>query len=538
MFTEEEKKLLEEYVTSADEDVFAIKNLNGVVGAVYARYSRAKGGFRKTLLKEFVKEGVLDPKHADELIQRVLIAYGDDSVGELEGTHISFENVSMLAAKEIEDRRIGGSPIEQSTRYVFYDQKDEQGGWKYLRHESILNASYGKEYAATMDFLFETYASLVEPMKEYFTRLLPLESAEYDINGDGKKERWSELTEEKDQKAFRTTYTVDIRTKACDTLRCLLPIGTLTNVGVFGNGRFFQTLISHMLTSDLPELQTLAEKTSKAAQQVIPQYVRRAARSRYLAEVRTNMRALAIELFGETGETPASVPQVTLVENADHKTSILAAALYPYSVLSLETLQKRLTTLSDEQKEKILLTAIGDRGTRRDRPGRGFESGYPLTFDLVINWGVYKDLQRHRVNTQQRQIFSTRIGFDVPRALIDAGFEEKVRECVKRSSELFELMFKKNPEAAQYAVLHGHLIRWMIGMNAREAFHMLELRTTPQGHPQYRIVCQMMHKEITKRDPWLAATMNFVDHNNYDSARGDSEARQRVKERQLEEKLQ
>src|SRR3954466_2684771 len=112
MFTEEEKKLLENYVTSSEANVFAVKNMAGMVGAAYARYSRAKGGFREVLLKEFIEEGNIDPRHADELIQRVLIAYGDDSVGELEGAHVSFEQITMLAAKEIEDRRIGGSPIE------------------------------------------------------------------------------------------------------------------------------------------------------------------------------------------------------------------------------------------------------------------------------------------------------------------------------------------------------------------------------------------------------------------------------------------
>src|SRR3989338_7369209 len=125
MFTDDEKKLLEPYVTSTEDNVFAIRNLSGIVGAAYARYSRAKGGFRETLLKEFIKEGIIDPKHADELIERILIAYGDDSVGELEGAHVSFERITVIAAKEIEDRRIGGSPMEQSPRYVVYDQKDE-----------------------------------------------------------------------------------------------------------------------------------------------------------------------------------------------------------------------------------------------------------------------------------------------------------------------------------------------------------------------------------------------------------------------------
>ncbi len=122
VFTDDQKKILESYVTNIGGDIFAVKNLTGIAGAIYARYSRAKTGFQETLLKEFVKDGSVDLEHVHELIERVLVAYGDDSVGELEGAHVSFENISVLSTKEIEDRRIGGSPIEKSTRYVFFIQ--------------------------------------------------------------------------------------------------------------------------------------------------------------------------------------------------------------------------------------------------------------------------------------------------------------------------------------------------------------------------------------------------------------------------------
>jgi thymidylate synthase ThyX len=541
MFSPEEKKLLEKYVTSSDDDVFAVKGMEGMVGAAYARYSRARGGFREVLLKEFIREGAIDPKHADQLIERILIAYGDDSVGELEGAHVSFENISMLATKEIEDRRIGGSPIEQSTRYVFYDQKmvpAEGGGaqWRYLRGSELLNAPFGKLYEETNDFIFDTYTSLIEPMKDYFGKLLPLEEASYDINGDGAKEHYGDLKEEKDQKAFRTTYTMDTRTKACDCLRALLPLSTLTNVGVFGNGRFFQGLISHLYTSDIPEANRLGDKTFQAAREVIPQYVRRAAKSDYLIQLRTALRE-AGKSFSDVNPEPVASSRVELAPREDAFTSLLAAALYPYANVALAKLRTRISALPDAEKHKLFEMAVGNRKTRRDRPGRGFEDGYLLTFDLATNWGVYKDLMRHRMNTQQRQLFTTKIGFDIPEHLKTAGLETRARECATRADKLFDEISKRNPVLAQYAVLHGNFTRWTLGMNAREAFHLLELRTTPQGHAQYRRVSQMMHDEITKKYPWLGASMNFVDHNNYESARGDAEARQRVKERTLDEKI-
>ena len=537
-FSEEEKQLLEKYVTSTDEDIFAVRGMEGMVGAAYARYSRAKGGFREVLLKEFIKEGIIDPKHADKLIERILIAYGDDSVGELEGCHVSFENISMLATKEIEDRRIGGSPIEQSTRYVFYDQQNDKNEYRYLRDESLINASFGKQYLETMDFIFETYSSLVEPMKEYFKTLKNRSQAEYDVTGEGVKRKYDELTDEKDQKAFRLTYNFDLRSKACDVLRGLLPLSTLTNVGMFGNGRFYQTLISHLLTTDIPEAQKIGQKAFEAASQIIPQYVRRARRNEYVVENHKKMRALAETLFDrERPEVPESLPKITLVNDAESRdVSVIASMLFPYTKLSLETLRAEVRKLTGQQRKEVIEIYVGSRKTRRDRPGRALEDGYPYTFDMVTNWGVYKDLMRHRMNSQQRQLFSPKIGFDMPEELKKAGFEKQALECVKKADALFDSMSKISPILAQYSVLHGHFVRWSISMNDREAMHMLELRSTPQGHPEYRRAAQMMHQEILRRSKWRGEMMNFVDYGDYYWSRADSEARQRVKEKKLDEK--
>ena len=237
-FTQEELEVLKQYVTDPESNVFAVRGLDGIIGPAYARYSRAKGSFLETFLKEFIKEGQLDPVKAKEVIERILIAFGDDSVGELEGAHLSMEQVSNLATKEIEDRRIGGSPIEQSTRYVVYDQKDERGGWRYLRPKEIIQSSLAGEYENVMDELFDTYASLVLPMQEYYKKIKPLAEAEYDVLGKGIKQKRVDLSDEKDIKAFDRTYGFDIRSKTCDTIRVLLPASTLTNVGFFSKPHF------------------------------------------------------------------------------------------------------------------------------------------------------------------------------------------------------------------------------------------------------------------------------------------------------------
>src|SRR6266481_3513870 len=421
-FTDEQKKILEKYVTSTEENIFAVKNLPGMVGAAYARYSRAKGGFREVLLKEFIEEGVVDSKHADELIARVLVAYGDDSVGELEGCHISFEKISILATKEIEDHRIGGSPIEQSTRYVLYDQKDEAGNWLYLREKSLIeNPHLGKKYVETMDFIFETYAKLVEPMKEYFVKLKKLEDAEYDINGDGVKEKWADVSsDEKLSKAFKQTYNFDLRAKACDTLRALLPLATLTNVGMFGNGRFYQTVISHLMSQDLGEFKEIGEKTFAACSEIIPQYVRRAKRSEYDVATRMRMFEFAKKFSSEIPQKPDKSPEYILLGHAEnfiaeklhgknitpelvekvlqeaHDIHELSNILYSFANVSMQNLFDQISKISEKERGEILAAYVGKRQTRRDRPGRGLESGYEYHFDMVTNWGVYKDLQRHR----------------------------------------------------------------------------------------------------------------------------------------------
>lgn len=562
MFTDEEKKILEKYVTSTEDNVFAIKNLQGMVGAAYARYSRAKGGFREVLLKEFIQEGNVDPKHADELIARVLVAYGDDSVGELEGAHVSFEKISMLSTKEIEDHRIGGSPIEQSTRYVLYDQKDDNGWLYYKGQEVVNNPHFGKQYVETMDFIFETYSSLVEPLKEYFINLKKLEDAEYDINGDGVKEKLADLTDQKEQKAFKQTYNFDLRAKACDTLRALLPLSTLTNVGMFGNGRFYQTVISHLLTQDLPEFKNIGEKTLKATSDIIPQYVRRAKRNEYVVEGTAGMFELAKKLFSDPNpEIPETLPAYMTMDNGEKfiaeqlqgKTPTpeligqliqqaqddlqISAMIYPYTNVSWQTIRDSVSKMTDVEKKEAIEAYVQVRKTRRDRPGRALETGHPYNFDLVTNWGVYKDLMRHRMNTQQRQLFTTKVGFFMPEELVTAGFESKARECVEKAHALFELIEKHDPVMAQYAVLHGHYVRWSISLNDRAAMHLLELRSTPQGHPNYRLAAQAMHKLIESRSKWRADMMNFVDHNDYYWSRADSEARQRVKEKELDEKF-
>lgn len=537
-FTPEEIAILSRYVTNPTGDTFCV-NIPGLAGPIYARYSRAITGLRRTLLKEFIKDGELNVSRTQELIERILNEYGDDSVGELEGAHLALEQVSNLLTKIVEDCRIGGSPIEQSTRYVFYDQQDANGRYKYYRGAEILQSAVGPEYEQTLDFIFHTYASAIQPLSDYFRKLKPMEEAEYNLRGAG-AEKYSAMDTEALQKQFRVTYNADLRTKACDILRNLLPAATLTNVGLYGNGRFYQNLLSRLYSSTIPEANRRAEAAHHELNQIIPKFVKRARRDDYVVQTEARMKQLAGELLG--GVVPEAEQEACVLAPApqnprDLLDHTLAAALYPCSKHPFRLLLQVVRHLSYDMRSDLLDTYAGRRAARRDRPGRAFEAGYPLTFDIQADFGAYRDLQRHRMVTQQRQLLHPGLGYE-PAEEIDAiGFRDRVVECFVKSAALHSKMSRElSPELAQYAVLFGYRIRWMMGMNLREAMHLIELRTTPQGHPSYRRIAQQMMDALRNAHPELASTIRFADYNEYYWSRAESEARQRRKEREIDER--
>lgn len=534
-FTEEEKQLLSTFVSSTDDGVFVIYPgaMPGMIGAAYARYSRAKGGFRQTLLKEFIEEGKIDARHADELIQRILIQYGDDSVQELESAWLSLEGVSNIASKVIEDRRLGAY-IEQSSRYVFYDEKDSQGRYRYVREPAIMRSRHAADYEATMDFVFDTYCRLIAPMQEYFERRKPLKAAEYQIREGRGAMRYADCTDDKERKDFTRTWKFDIRAKTCDTLRILLPMATMTNVGMHANGRTFEHMLRHLYTSNLAELQQLAEKSHAALSCVIRRYVQRAQRSDYLVHTHAAMQALAGKLL--KGVPVSGHERVDVFTEGYTEDGQLAAMLYPYAQHPFRQLREFVAKLSPERRQEIFHTYIGSRRTRRDRPGRALEFGYPWLVELVMDIGIFRDLHRHRMMTQLRQPYTVELGFtDVPEEIAEAGFTEDILECANRVTALYHAIREElGPEVAQYVVLFGFNIRCLFGFNDRQAQHLLELRTQPQGHRSYRRIGQEIYRKMHAAAPARVERMiEFVDHNDYDWPRADSEAKQRMKEAKL-----
>jgi dTMP kinase len=511
------KSMLAKYFTNVGGNTFAIKNLpTELAGGAMARYSRAPTGIQLTIINEFLDEhGNPSQEKGSELMNRVLNAFGDESVGELEGTHVGIENISIYLTNIIEDRRIGGSPIEQSTRYVKYDQKEKNGKWRYLRPKEIINAGMLEKYEKVNDKAFEIYSKLIEKLEEYFKKQFPENQFEIEVNRNGEltKVKKDELEGEAEEKAFNTAYKFTVRCAALDVGRCVLPASTLTNMGVFGNGRFFTKLITTLKSCELEEEKERGFEIERELQKVIPTFIKWNKDDPDLIRGRNKrMRDIAKNIFSDIKPKD---DMVTLVSRAEHFDEILTGSLFPHTNISAQQILEKIKKMSHEQKMEILQHYVGKRETRRDRTPRGLEAGYAITFDLVGTFAEYRDLERHRMNTQQKQLMTTELGFIMPAEIREIGMEKEVEKLVKEMEILNkEIRDRGLLAASQYATLFNHRIRFLIGMNLREFQHLSELRTIPQGHFGYRAMTMEMARQLDKRDEWSKTTHEFVDYSD------------------------
>ncbi len=523
-FTPEEEKILSNFVTNVDKGIFGLINLPEVVkGALFSRYSRSTKSLRRVLLDEFIldkqtgfeelvkfQQGsgvskIVATQKAEEFYERVLVGFGDDSIAELAGAHVAIEGISNIATKFIEDARIGISPLEKSTRYVYFDQK--QGG-KYLfyREPELMRSEFAELYESTCNLLFGTYANLIPRMSKYFEEKFP-----------------------KQEDVSDRAYSSTIRAKTCDSLRGLLPASTLTNMGVFGNGRSFEYLLTKMYASDLQEMRDIASSLHGELRKVIPAFVKCTddkygkAHQQYISKTAASVAKLVSEVVSSPKTSSSFEETVTLVDyDADAETKVLSSIIYSYSNISMKEAEGIASALPKEKAKELLTAYIGERENRRHKPNRAFENTY-YTFDVCANFGAYRDIQRHRILTQERQLLNTSLGYDLPPDVADAGFGKEFRDAMDAARNAYEQIAKKMPKQAQYAVPLAYRLRWYMKMNLREAYHFAELRSVPQGHQDYRKVAQDVYKKINSVHPVLAAGMKFVDMKGYELERLEAE---------------
>jgi thymidylate synthase ThyX len=534
-FSAKEKKILSKHFSNLDGSVFAIITPKQVDrGALMSRYSRTDKSMRRIFLDEFLK----NKNRGEEFYNRVLLEYGDDSVAELGEAQIAIEGLSNIAVKKIEDRRIGLSYLEKSSRYVAWNKKTN-GNYRFYRDPVLINSRFADLYLETCNFSFDVYSKNIEPMINYVREKYPIEKYSFKDSKDGKEKSFSKLKQERDIKSANMIYRGSTKAKALDILRGLLPAATLTNVGITGNGRAFEYLLTILSSSDLDEEQDLAVKIKKELDTTIKSFVRRSddkygkAFQNYLKQVKKTSKLIVAK---EIIPKKVSGVMTKLVDWESEKNSIdkiVTSIMYEQSPsTSYQNILHQVKKLSKEKKIKIINSLTNLRLNRRHRPSRAFESVY-YTFDLLNNFGMFRDFHRHRALTLERQLLTTDHGFNTPNEIKILGIDKEYKECMDKTKTTFDKIRKKNPEQGQYVVNFAYNYPYFMKFNLREACHLIELRTVPQGHIDYRRVAQQMYKQINKIHPNLSKIMKFVDLKEYDLERFESEKRTEEKRKKL-----
>lgn len=516
-FTTEEAEVLRRYFTNLDQPVYALVNLPEVVkGALFARYSRTHKSLRRLFLDEFMGDldmsgdltvdATVGVDRAEQLYDRVFVEYGDDSVAQLGGVHLACEQASIILTKILEWGRLMAY-LEQSTRYIGYDARLSNGRYRYFRDPEILDSPLGARYVGDMDRMFDTYAELLAPMQSFFLKANPKAPGDSDF-----------------------VHRSSIRARALDSLRGLLPAGTISNVGVYGTGQAYEQMILRMRAHPIPEVRAYADLMLGELRKVIPSFLKRVdiadrgkAWSTYLETNRVMMEEVAETLFGDEHPDPSS--SVTLTDfDPDGEDKVIAAMLYPYTSLPEAQILDRVAKMSADEKRQVAHAYAGQRTNRRHKPGRALER-VSYRFDLCSDYGAFRDLQRHRMLTIEWQTLSPYNGYSTPEAVSAAGLATQYQDSLSRSAELYEALHSAFPVQAPYAVSLAYKVRYAMQFNAREAMHMLELRTSPAGHAEYRRLSQEMHTQIAERagHKIIAEMMTFVDHENYQLGRLDSD---------------
>ncbi|MBS0624648.1 MAG: FAD-dependent thymidylate synthase [Verrucomicrobia bacterium] len=533
-FTESQIKILEHFVTNTSSNIFVIRNVPEVIkGALFSRYSRSTLGLRSLLLKDFILNedtafSSIAGKHAeadasqDQLMaiqkaqnfyDRILDGYGDDSIGELGGAHLAIENVSMIAAKMIEDNRIGGSPLEKSTRYIYFDQK-VNGHYLYYQEPVLMTSAYRGLFLDTCNFLFDTYSKLIPPLTAQIEKGFP-----------------------KDPEISKTAYTAALRAKVLDCLRGLLPASALTNMGVFGNGRFFESLIQKLNMHNLAEMQEIGKKSIQELSKVIPSFIRRGdpahkhyqATAQFYESMQSEIRQFAQHHIGPSVEKMTQPGARLIGSDPDAVAKVAGALLFSSSQAGLAELQDYCRKLPEEDLSRLLDAACSSRENRRHKSPRALEHAF-FTFEILADFGIYRDLHRHRMLTQERQLLTCSYEYYIPPEIAGTEMEKDYVEAMERAKIAYDTIAAELPEEAQYVVPMAYNVHWYFHVNLRGLQWLCELRSQAAGHPMYRLIAQEMARQVSTAFPAFERFFKFVDYEGYELGRLGAEIRKEEKQ--------
>jgi thymidylate synthase ThyX len=503
--TTAERALLVPHVSNLERPVFALVDLPETVkGALFARYSRYPGTLRRLMVDEFAGDlpgvGGTRPRDGDtetraaQLYERIFLGYGDDSVAQLGGAHVACEWVSNILTKVLQRPRLAAY-LEQSTRYIAYDAPIEPAPAP-PRYRYYSAPALGPEYRAAMDELFDVYATSIPVVSAWAADAFALTEGESPV-----------------------AHARAIRAKALDLLRGLLPAASLSHMGIYASGQTYEQLILHLLAHPLPEARDYGAMILRELQAIMPSFVARVQRpdrgGRWISYLQS--RAAAGERWSRrlgiatAQDETRGGPSVRLVHVDGDEDDLLSALLFESGARGEADIRGAVAALDGPARAAMLADLVGDRTNRRHRPGRGFEA-LRYRFEIVADYGAFRDLQRHRMLTVQWQPLTPDLGADVPEQVVTAGAGDAYRRALEVSAgEYARLRDAGHDGAAPYALCLGYRIRFVLDLNAREAMQLIELRSGREGHPSYRAVAHEMHARIAEVHPAVAATMSHLD---------------------------
>ena len=515
-FTPQERQILQPHFTNLDGPVFALTNLPEVVkGALFARYSRTTKSLRRLFLDEFAEDvtsvgavSATGQERAERLYDRVFVEYGDDSVAQLGGVHLACEQASQLLCKALEWGRLAAY-LEQSTRYMRYDDRPG-GNWRATVPAEIVGTDLEASFEVFLDTVFQAYGRMYEPVDRFYRDRHPKDSADSDF-----------------------VYNQSIMAKTCDTLRVLLPAATRSNLGIYATGQSYEQLLMRLSAHPLAEMREYGQLMLVELRKVIPAFLKRVDAqdrgitwSNYWRDTRSAVAATT--LAATSAEPVQERAEVTLTDwDPEGELKVAAAVMYASSSLADDQLLELARAMSPQQRAELLRASVGRRANRRHKPGRAWERTQ-YRFDVLCDYGAFRDLQRHRPLTIEWQRLTTERGADIPPQIDQAGLRSESDRVMEASRDMEgELLRAGLDEAAQYAVSMAYRIRFVMQMTAREAMHLTELRSQPQGHPTYRRVARSMHRLIdeTAGHHGIAAAFTYLDASDVELERLEAERR-------------
>jgi len=392
---------------------------------------------------------MVSEEKASDFHERWVLNYGHASVAEHAIIHMAVENISRLACDTLEDNRLA-SYTEKSSRYQAFNQ-----GYYHTPVELNNNNALLKVYIDTCNYLFHTYKEISDKLKSYLENELPRRNQERD-----------------------SSYNLRIHREATDTARFLLPSSALTNVGVTMNARSWEHAIRKLLSSHLEEERELGVLLKENGQKITPTLIKYAERNEYLVLSQNNSEHDTPP--SDNLETLRDVRAELVHYDTEAECKLASTLIYRGSSQTYEEIYQEVKQMGQTGMEMVIDKALADLGPH-DIPLRELES-VDYTFDLVMDYGAYREFKRHRMQTYIPQPMTVNLGYVIPDLISKAGLEGQYKRAMDKSYSGFRQLNEVSPSLAQYVVTHGHLRRVLSKMNLRECYHLFKLRTQPTAH--------------------------------------------------------